>query len=142
MQELSFKYDLDHLETIQRKDGVLYAIKGYRRKRDLIQSLLASLHRKVILITVGRKLTKVEALDHDNLNAIIRVKGNELNGLLSWSEDLETFRYVTSTLEKSIILAKELAQCGDVVLFSPYGKSEEVNDWFSLYSKQLQKVLA
>jgi hypothetical protein len=81
-------------------------------------------------------------LDHDNLNAIIRVKGNEINGLLSWSEDLETFRYVTSSLEKSIILAKEIAQRGDVVLFSPYGKSEEVNDWFSLYSKQLQKVLA
>lgn len=142
MQDLSLNYDLDHLETIQRKDGVLYAIKGYRRKRDLIITLLNSLHRKVILITVGRKLTKVESFDHQNLKAIIRVKGNEINGLLSWSDDLETFRYVTSTLEKSIILSKELAQRGDVVLFSPYGKSEEVNDWFSIYSKHLLKILA
>lgn len=142
MESLSLKYDLDHLETLQRKNGVLYARKAYRRKRDLLLPLISSVGRTIILITVGRHLTTVENLEHPSLKAIIRVKGNELNGLLNWSDEMETFRYVASSLEKSILLASELAERGDVVLFSPYGNSEEVNDWFTLYSKHLYRVLA
>jgi hypothetical protein len=141
MDAISLNYDLDHIETLHRKKGILYARKAYRRKRDLLLSLLNYLNRSVILITVGRHLTTVENLEHECLKAVIRVKGNEVNGLQSWSEDLETFRYVSSSLEKSILLANELAERGDVVLFSPYGTSEEVSDWYSLYSKHLIKIL-
>ena len=80
MDAISLNYDLDHIETLHRKKGILYARKAFRRKRDLLLSLLNSLNRSIILITVGRHLTTVENLEHECLKAVIRVKGNEVNG--------------------------------------------------------------
>jgi UDP-N-acetylmuramoylalanine-D-glutamate ligase len=142
MENKVLGYELDQLETLHRKDGILYAQKAYRWKRDLLMTLLDTLDRSIILISVGRHLTTVENMEHPSLKAIIRVKGNEINALLNWTDGLETFRYVTSTMEKAILLANELAQRGDVVLFSPYGNTPEIMDWYAIYAKNLKKVLA
>ena len=131
--------ELDHLETLGRKNGLLFIRKGYHRQRDLINPLLDSLDRKVLLISVGRKLSTLEELDHFNLRSVIRVNGNEPSGLLNWTEDLELFQYVTPSLYKAIELSMELTHRGDIVLFSPYGSKEDVLDWFSLFDKNLKK---
>lgn len=142
MDDLSINFELDHLETMVRKDGILYLRKAYHRKRDMILSLLTSLDRNVVLITIGRDINKVENLQHYNLKSLIRVKDNEANGLLSWSDDMETFRYVASTIDKSVELAKELAQRGDVVIFSPYGNEFKISNWYASFEKSIQKLIA
>ena len=142
MATIELKYDYDHLETLGRRNGVLYARKGYCRNRDLLSALLGSLGRTVVLISVGRELNVIEEMGHQNLRSIIRVKGNDTNSLINWSDNMETFRYVASSLEKSILLATELAQRGDVILFSPFGTEDEVKDWYLLFNKHLQKVLS
>lgn len=142
MTTTTLKYDYDHLEALGRKDGILYVRKGYSRNRDLLLTLLDSIDRTVVLVSVGRELDIMEEMEHQNLRSIIRVQGNDANRLINWSDDMETFRYVASSLEKSILLATELAQRGDVILFSPYGNVKEVKDWFSLFNKNLQKVLS
>jgi len=140
MDDLMMNHELDQLETLGRKEGILYLRKGYRSKRDLLSSLLTSLDRTVVLITVGRKISKVEEMQHENLRSLIRVKGNEANGLLNWSDDLETFRYVASSLEKAIELSGELAIRGDIVLFSPCGSEDEIIDWYKLFDKRIKKI--
>lgn len=136
------KYDFDHLETLGRKDGILYARKGFSSKRDLLVTILNSIDKSVVLISVGRDIEVMEEMDHPNLRSIIRIQGNDANRLINWSDDMETFRYVTSSVEKAILLAVELAQRGDVILFSPFGNNDEVNDWFTVYNKYLEKVLS
>lgn len=141
MESLSIDYELDHLETIARKEGILYGRKGYRGKRDLLISLLNSIDRTVVLITVGRDLNKMEEMEHPNLRSIINVKEGDTNGLLNWSDGMETFRYIASSTGEAVLLAKELAKRGDVVLFSPYGNEEEVRAWFDLFKKHVTKVV-
>ena len=131
--------ELDHLETLGRKDGLLFIRKAYHRQRDLIYPLLDSLDRKVVLISVGRTLSKLEEMEHYNLRSVIRINGNEPSGLLNWTDDLELFHYVTPSVYKSIELSMELAKRGDLILFSPYGSKEDVRDWFSLFSRNLSK---
>lgn len=140
MENLTINYDLDKIETLGRKNGILYVRKAYRKNRDMLFTLLKSIDRTVVLISVGRVKSKIEEMQHPNLRSLIRVKGNEVNGLLNWSDDMETFRYISSSLEKALELAGELAQRGDVVLFSPCGNDDEINDWFSLFDKRLKKI--
>lgn len=136
------KYEFDHLESLGRKNGILYVRKAFSRDRDLLLTLLDSLDRTVVLISIGRNSQKLEEMEHQNLRSIIRVMGNDTNRLINWSDDMETFRYVASSLEKSILLANELAKRGDIVLFSPFGNEDEVRHWFSLFNKHVKKVLS
>jgi len=141
VESLIKDYELDHLETIGRKDGILYVRKGYRRKRDLLLSLLNSIDRTLILITVGRDLIKMEEMEHPNLRSVINVKEGDTNEFLNWSDGMESFRYLVSSVEEATIIAKELAQRGDIVLFSPYGNEDEVRAWFDLFKSHVTKVI-
>ena len=133
-------YEIDQVESLGRKNGILYIRKGFHRNRDLLLSFIESLGRNVVLISAGRSINKVEQMHHSNLRSIIRIKGNEPSGLLNWSDNLDVFRYVTPSMEKAIILSEELAQRGDVVLFSPYGTKDEIGDWFTLFDKKIDKI--
>lgn len=140
MKPQLLNYEVDQVETLGRKEGVLYIRKGFHRNRDLLLSFIESLGTSVVLISAGRFLSNIENLHHFNLRSIIRIKGNEPSGLLNWSDNLDVFRYVTPSVEKSILLAEELAQRGDIVLFSPYGTKDEIQDWFALFDKKIEKI--
>jgi UDP-N-acetylmuramoylalanine-D-glutamate ligase len=140
MRPQFLNYEIDHVETLGRKEGVLYLQKGYHRRRDLLFSFLESLDSNIILISAGRDLSKIEKMEHFNLRSVIRIKGNEPSGIINWSENMNVFRYVTSSLEKAIFLAEDFAQRGDIVLFSPYGSREEISDWFMLFDKNIRKI--
>jgi len=140
MKAQLMNYEIDQVESLGRKDGILYIRKGFHRNRDLLLSFIGSLGRNVVLISAGRSINKVEQMHHLNLRSVIRIKGNEPSGLLNWSDNLDVFRYVTPTMEKAIILSEELAQRGDVVLFSPYGTKGEIGDWFALFDKKIDKI--
>lgn len=137
LHSLSLNPDLDRLESIGRKNGILYLKKAYFRKRDLIIPLIESFDRRTLLISVGRDSKKFENFEHPQLRSIISVDEKGLNGLLSWSEDLATFHYVSSSISIAIQLAAELAQRGELILFSPYGDQEEISNYYRLFDKSL-----
>lgn len=140
MNKEVLSYDIDHLETLGRKDGILFTQKAFHRKRDLVLTLISSLDRSVVLISAGRHISKLEQIHHPNLKSIIRINEKEPSGLLSWSDDLNLFNYVTPSMEKALSLSMELAQRGDMVLFSPFGTKEEVTEWMKLIKRNVSKI--
>lgn len=140
MKTQLLNFEIDHAKTHGRKDGVLYIQKGFHRKRDLLLTFLDAINNTVVLISAGRSLLKVENMQHPNLRSVIRIKGNEPIGLMNWCDNMEVFRYVSPSVEKAIFLAEDLAQRGDIVLFSPYGTKDEVSDWFALYDKKIKNI--
>lgn len=140
IQSLSLNTDLDRLESVGRKNGVLYLKKAYFRKRDLIIPLIESFDRRTVLISIGRSSKKFENFEHPQLRSIITVDKNGLNGLVSWSEDLATFHYVSASISKALQLATELAQRGELILFSPFGDEEEISSNYKLFDKSLDLI--
>lgn len=140
MKAQLLNYEIDHAESLGRKDGVLYIRKGFHRNRDLLMSFIESLDRTVVLITAGRSLSSVEQMNHNNLRNVVRINGNEPSDFLSLSDEMGVFKYVAPSVEKAILLAEDLAQRGDVVLFSPYGTKDEMKDWFTLFDKKIVKI--
>jgi hypothetical protein len=140
IHSLSLDPDLDRLESLGRKNGVLYLKKAYFRKRDLIIPLIESFDRRTVLISIGRDSKKFENFEHPQLRSIITVDEKGLNGLVSWSEDLDTFHYVSTSISIALQLAAELAQRGELILFSPYGDQEEVSSNFRLFDKSLNLI--
>lgn len=140
MDKQLLNFEIDHLETLGRKDGVLFVQKSYHRNRDLLFALLDSLDRSVVLISKGRALSKLESINHPNLRSVIRISENEPNGLLNWSDDLNLFQYVAPSLERALELSIDLSQRGDIVLFSPYGDKHEVVEWAMMNKENFKNI--
>ena len=137
---LSLNPDLDRLESLGRKNGVLYLKKAYFRKRDLIIPLIESFDRRTVLISIGRDSKKFENFEHPQLRSIITVDEKGLNGLVSWSEELDTFHYVSNSISKALQLATELAQRGELILFSPFGDEDEISSNYAQFDKNLDLI--
>ena len=140
MKPQLMNYEIDQVEILGRKEGVLFVRKGFHRNRDLLISFVESIGRSVVLITVGRTLSKIESIQHYKFRSIIRINKDEPSGLLKWSENSSVYSTVTPSVEKAIFLAKELAQRGDVVVFSPYGTKDEIADWFALFNIKMERI--
>jgi UDP-N-acetylmuramoylalanine-D-glutamate ligase len=139
VNSLTIDIDLNHLETVARKNGILYVHKGYFKSRDLLLTLLDDLERNFVLISIGRSERKIDDISHPSIRNIINVIKREKSNFNRDSE--ESFRHETSSIEKAILLSEELAKRGDVVFFSPYGTEEQVGAWFNLFKKHVKNRL-
>jgi UDP-N-acetylmuramoylalanine-D-glutamate ligase len=138
--DYKINFALDDLETVGRKKGVLYLKKAFFRSRDLVIPLIETFERKTILISIGRDRNKFENFKHFQIRSIIRVGIKDSEGLENWSDDLDTFQYVSKTVPKALQLAAEIAQRGDVVLFSPYGTPDEIQNHYNLFDSTLESI--
>lgn len=138
--DLKINFAIEDLETVGRKKGVLYLKKAFFRNRDLVIPLIETFERKTILISIGRDRNKFENFKHFQIRSIIRIGIEDSAGLENRSDDLDTSQYVSKTLPKALQFAAEKAQRGDVVLFSPYGTPEEIQNHYDLFDRTFESI--
>jgi hypothetical protein len=130
------------LETLGRKDGVMYLKKIFAGRNDVLIQTIDMINRPTILISIGRSQDALQKLDNQWVKTVIRIDPKKITGLEQWSEDTGTFYYVSSSLTRAIDLAENLAERGDAIFFAPKSYDNNNSGIYLEFNQKVESMLA
>jgi len=142
MQQVrSIKQSYHQLETIGRKDGVVYLKRLFAGRNDNLRSVINMINRPTIIISKGRSSDRLQKIQHSRVKTVIRIDSNKITGLEFWDEDAGTFFYAAATANRAIMLAGNLAERGDAIFFAPLEYGEEVLEMYLKFDQEIKSIL-
>ena len=136
-QAKSIDHSYHQLETLGRKDGVVYLKRLFAGRNDVLLPTIDLINRPTIVISKGRSCDKLQKIDHNNIKTVIRIDSNKITGLERWDEESETFFYAAASAKRAVLLADHLAERGDAIFFAPL---EYGNDNLEMYLQIDQEI--
>ena len=124
-QAKSIKQTYHQLETLGRKDGVVYLKRVFAGRNDILLSTIDLINRPTIVISEGRSSDNLQKIRHHRVKTVIRIDFNKITGLECWNEESGIFFYVAASAKRAITLADHLAERGDAVFFAPLEYGED-----------------
>ena len=140
-QAKSIKQSYHQLETLGRKDGVVYLKRLFACRNDVLLSTIDLINRPTIVISKGRSSDNLQKIHHNRVKTVIRIEPLKITGLERWEEEYETFFYVTASLDSAITLANHLAERGDAIFFAPLEYGKDVLEIYLQFDQEIESIL-
>ena len=130
------------LETLGRKDGVVYLKRVFSGRNDFLLSTIDLINRPTIVISKGRSSDNLQKIQHNKVKTVIRIDANKITGLERWDEKTGTIFYAAASAKRAIILAEHLAERGDAIFFSPLEYGLDNLEICSQFDQEIESLLA
>jgi len=140
-QTKSINHSYHQLETLGRKDGVVYLKRLFAGRNDVLLPTIDLINRPTIVISKGRSSDKLQKIDHNNIKTVIRIDSDKITGLERWDEESETFFYVAASDKRAILLADHLAERGDAIFFAPLEYGDDNLEMYLQIDQEIESLL-
>ncbi|RLD23467.1 MAG: hypothetical protein DRI54_07310 [Bacteroidetes bacterium] len=141
LQANSIEQSYHQLETLGRKDGVVYLKRLFAGRNDILLSIIDLINRPTIIISKGRSSDKLQKIRHNKVKAIVRIDPKKITGLECWDEESETFFYTAASAKRAIFLADNLAERGDAIFFAPLEYGKDNLEMYLQFDHEIESLL-
>jgi len=140
-QAKSINRSYHQLETLGRKNGVVYLKRLFAGRNDILIPIIDLINRPTVVISKGRSSDKLQKIDHNNIKTIIRIDPKKNTGLERWDEESDTFFYAATSAKRAILLADHLAERGDAIFFAPLDYSNDSLEMYLEIDQEIESLL-
>ena len=140
-QAKSMKQSYHQLETLGRKDGVIYLKRVFKARNDILISAIELINRPIIVISQGRSSDNLQRISNNWVKTVISIETNKITGLERWDEIHGTFFYATASIENAISLATHLAERGDAIFFAPLEYVKDELEMHLQFDREIESLL-
>lgn len=140
-QAKSIEYSYHRLETLGRKDGVVFLKQLFAGRNDALLPTIDLINCPTIVISKGRSSDSLQKIRHNKIKTVIRLDSNKITGLEHWDEESGTFFYTAASDKQAIALASNLAERGDAVFFAPLEYGKDKPEMYLQFDQEIESIL-
>lgn len=140
-QANSIKQSYHQLETLGRKNGVVYLKRLFTRRNDILLPIIDLINFPTIVISKGRSSDNLHKIHHNLVKTVIRIDPKKITGLERWDEESGTFYYVAASVKRSILLAGHLSERGDAIFFAPVENGQNNLENYLRFEQEIESLM-